>query len=77
MVWYVAEISSIGRVCRFRYYWGRCGRVFCCRSLLGTMLKGMAVHFCTGDVVVDNGAVYMFLRKCLLTSPPQFWHFLS
>ena len=41
------------------------------------MLKEMAVHFCTGDVVVDNGAVYVFLRKCLLTSPPQFWQFLS
>ena len=24
------------------------------------MLKGMAVYFCTWDVLVDNGAVYVY-----------------
>ena len=38
-------------------YWGRCGRVCCCRSLLWTVLKGMAVYVCTGDVVVHNSRV--------------------
>ena len=33
-------------------YWGRNGRVWCCRSLLGTMLKRMTLYISTGDGVV-------------------------
>ena len=37
-------------------YWGRCGRLWRCRSLLGTVWKGMSMYISTGDVVVGNGA---------------------
>ena len=57
-------------------YWGRCGRewgdrsllgrngrVLCCRSLLGTMLKKMTLYISTGDGVVGFGAEYLW-RRC-------------
>ena len=37
--------------------WGRNGRVWCCRSLLGTMLKRMTLYISTGDGMVGYGAV--------------------
>ena len=40
-------------------YWGRNGRVWCCRSLLGTMLKRITLYISTGDGVVGYGAVYL------------------
>ena len=40
-------------------YWGRNGRVWCCRSLLGTMLKRITLYISTGDGVVGYGAVYI------------------
>ena len=58
-------------------YWGRCGRelgvrsllgrngrVWCCRSLLGTMLKRMTLYYLSGDGVVGYGAVYLYWRRC-------------
>ena len=41
-------------------YWGRNGRVWCCRSLLGMMLKKMTLNISTGDGVVVYGAVYLY-----------------
>ena len=41
-------------------YWGRNGRVCCCRSLLGMMLKKMTLNISTGDGVVGYGAVYLY-----------------
>ena len=41
-------------------YWGRNGRVWCCRSLLGTMLKRITLCISTGDGVVGYGAVYRY-----------------
>ena len=38
-------------------YLGRCGRVWCCRSLLGTMLKRMTLYISTWDGMVGYGAV--------------------
>ena len=38
-------------------YWGRNGRVWCCRSLLGTMLKRMTLYMSTWDGMVGYGAV--------------------
>ena len=38
--------------------------VWCCRSLLGTMLKRMTQHISTGDGVVGYGAVYLYWRRC-------------
>ena len=43
-------------------YCGRNGRVWCCRSLLGTMLKRMTLYISTGDEVVEYWAVYLFWR---------------
>ena len=40
-------------------YWGQNGRVWCCRSLLGKMLKRMTLYISTGDGVVEYGAVYL------------------
>ena len=45
-------------------YWGHNGGVWCCRSLLGTMLKRMTVHISTGDGVVGYGAVYLYWGRC-------------
>ena len=45
-------------------YWGWNGRVWCCRSLLGTMLKRMTLYISTGDGVVGYGAVYLNWRRC-------------
>ena len=36
-------------------YCGRSGGVWCCRTLLETMLKGMTLHISTGDAVVGFG----------------------
>ena len=38
-------------------YWGRNGRIWCCRSLLGTMLDTMTLYISSGDGVVGYGAV--------------------
>ena len=40
-------------------YLGRNGRAWCCRSLLGTMLKRMTLYYLSGDGVVGYGAVYL------------------
>ena len=40
-------------------YFGQNGRVWCCRSLLGKMLKRMTLYISTGDGVVEYGAVYL------------------
>ena len=45
-------------------HWGRNGGVWCCRSLLGTMLKQMTQYISTGDGVVGYGAVYLYWRRC-------------
>ena len=45
-------------------YWGRNGRVWCCRSLLGTRLKRMTLYISSGDGVVGYGAVYLYWRRC-------------
>ena len=45
-------------------YWGRNGRVWWFRSLLGTMLKRMTLYISTGDGMVGYGAVYLYLRRC-------------
>ena len=34
-------------------YWGRCGRLLRCGSLLGTMLKRMTQYISTGAVLKD------------------------
>ena len=57
--------------------WGRCGWewgnrsllrtqwwVWCCRTLLETMLKRMTLHISTGDAVVGFDAVYLYWRRC-------------
>ena len=41
-------------------YWGRNGRVWCCRSLLGTMLKRITLCISTGDGVVGNWAIDLY-----------------
>ena len=41
-------------------YLGRNGRVWCCRSLLGTMLKRMALNISTGDELVGYGGVDLY-----------------
>ena len=38
-------------------YWGRNGRIWCCKSLLGTMLKKMTQFISSTDGVVGYGAV--------------------
>ena len=38
-------------------YWGRNGRIWCCKSLLGTMLKKMTQYISSRDRVVGYGAV--------------------
>ena len=43
---------------------GRSGGVWCCRTLLETMLKRMTLHISTGDAVVGFGAVYLYWRRC-------------
>ena len=45
-------------------YWGRNGRVWCCRSLLVTMLKRITLYISTGDGVVGYGAVFLYWRRC-------------
>ena len=45
-------------------YFGRNGGVWCCRTLLETMLKRMTLHISTGDAVVGFGAVYIYWRRC-------------
>ena len=38
-------------------YWGLNGRIWCCKSLLGTMLKKMTQYISSRDGVVRYGAV--------------------
>ena len=38
-------------------YWGRNGRIWCSKSLLGTMLKTMTQYISSRDGVVGYGAV--------------------
>ena len=38
-------------------YWGRNGRIWCCKSLLMTMLKKMTQYISSRDGVVGYGAV--------------------
>ena len=67
MVGYVAVDLYWGRCGRdvaLNVYWGRCGRVWCCRSLPWTILKEVAVYVCTGDVVVESGALYFYWGDC-------------
>ena len=45
-------------------YWGRCGRVCSCRSLLGTMTERMTQYISTRDGVVAYGAVYLYWGGC-------------
>ena len=45
-------------------YWGRCGGVYQCRSLLETMLKRMTLYISSGDGVVVYGTVYLYWRRC-------------
>ena len=45
-------------------YWGHNGRVWCCRSLLGTMLKRMTRYISIWDGVVRYGSVYLYWRRC-------------
>ena len=41
-------------------YWGRCGRIWRCGSLLGTVWYDMSLYISTGDVVVGNGAIDLY-----------------
>ena len=53
----------VGNV-RIDLYWGRNGRVWCCRSLQGTMLNRMSLYISIGDGVVEYGAVCFYWRRC-------------
>ena len=41
-------------------YWRRSSRVWCCRSLLGTLWQGLALYVSTGDGVVDYPNVDLY-----------------
>ena len=41
-------------------YWGRNGMIWCCRSILGTMLKRMKLYISTWEGVVVYDAVYLY-----------------
>ena len=45
-------------------YWGRCGRVCRCRSLLGTLWEGMGRKISTGDEMVGYGVVDLYWGRC-------------
>ena len=49
-----ADVVGIGAM---DLYWGRNGRIWCCKSLLGTMLKKMTQYISSRDGVVGYGAV--------------------
>ena len=64
MALYVSNGDGVVDYRNVDLYWGRNGGVWCCRSLLWTMLKRMALHISTGDGVVGYGAVYLYWRRC-------------
>ena len=65
VVGYVAVDLSWGQCGRaIDLYWGRNGRVWCCRSLLGTMMKRMTLLISTGDGVVGYVAVDLYWGRC-------------
>ena len=45
-------------------YWGRCGRLWCCRSLLGTVWEDMALWIFTGDGMLGYVAVDLHPGRC-------------
>ena len=45
-------------------YWGRCGRIWCCRSLPGTVWKGMALKIFTREGMVGYVAEERYMRRC-------------
>ena len=46
------------------HYWGRCGREWGNRSLLGTQLWGMVLYLPTGDDAEDNDTAYLYWGRC-------------
>ena len=64
MVLYISTGDGVVGNGAIDLYWGRNGRIWCCRSLLGTMLQIMTLYISTGDGVLGYGAVYLFLRRC-------------
>ena len=45
-------------------YWGRCGRVYRCISLLGTYLWSSSLKMFTWDGVIGNVAVDLHWGRC-------------
>ena len=45
-------------------YWGRCGRVYRCISLLGTYWKSSSLKMFTWDGVIGNVAVDLHWGRC-------------
>ena len=45
-------------------YWGRCGRLLRCGSLLGMLWKVMALWIFTGDGVEGYAAVDLYWGRC-------------
>ena len=45
-------------------YWGRCGRLLRCGSLLGMLWKVMALWISTGNGPVEYGAVDLYWGRC-------------
>ena len=58
-------------------YWGRNGTVWCCRFLLGTMLKRMTLYISTCEGVVGYDVVYTywvsFGRECVESLLGTVW----
>ena len=53
-------------------YWGRCGRTWGDRSLLGTELKGMVLLIPTGDDDEENDTVNLYWGRC-----GRLWYCIS
>ena len=53
-----------GRIWRCRSFLGRCGRECRCRSLQGTFGKGMGRQISTGDRMVGYGVVDPYWGRC-------------
>ena len=64
MVLYISTGDGVVEYRTVDLYWERSSRIWCCRSLLGTVWQVIALWIFTGDVVEGYGAVDLYWGRC-------------
>ena len=64
MVLYISTGDGVVEYVAVYLYWGRCGRKWGDRSLLGTEWKGMVLLIPTVDDDEEDDTVYLYWGRC-------------